>query len=59
MTEIEKDSCVFDIREGDIVSTEDKRLTLAYEGLTEVPRNLFIDYGPILEILDLSHNLLT
>ncbi|ODN02772.1 Leucine-rich repeat-containing protein C10orf11 [Orchesella cincta] len=48
-----------DIREGNIVSTEEKRLTLAYEGLTDVPKNLIQDYGGIVEILDLSHNKLT
>lgn len=45
-----------DIRDGNIVSTEEKRLTLAYEGLTEVPCNLTTDYGDIVEILDLSYN---
>ncbi|CAL8142267.1 unnamed protein product [Orchesella dallaii] len=48
-----------DIREGNIVSTEEKRLTLAYEGLTDVPKNLIQDYGSIVEILDLSNNKLT
>lgn len=48
-----------DIREGNIVSTEEKRLTLAYEGLVDVPKSLVQDYGEIVEILDLSHNKLT
>ena len=43
-------------REGNIVSTEEKRLILAYENLIEMPRNLVEDYGQIIEILDLSHN---
>lgn len=43
-------------RSGDIVSTEERRLTLAYEGLIHPPVNLLSDYGPIIEILDLSHN---
>jgi len=46
-------------REGNIVSTEEKRLILAYENLIEMPWNLMEDYGQIVEILDLSHNKFT
>lgn len=46
-------------REGNIVSTQEKRLILAYENLIEMPRNLVEDYGHVIEILDLSHNKLT
>lgn len=48
-----------DIREGNIINTEEKRLTLAYEGITDVPPALIRDYGDIVEILDLSYNKLT
>lgn len=44
------------LRSGTIVSTEEKRLTLAYEGLIRLPTHLLADYGPIIEVLDLSHN---
>lgn len=56
MTSVDKILSEINFREGNIVSTEEKRLTLAYEGLTEVPHNLLLDYAAILEILDLSHN---
>ena len=55
MTSLEKFVFV-DSRDGDIVSTAEKRLTLAYEGLTDLPRNLIEDYAGFVEILDLSHN---
>jgi hypothetical protein len=55
MTSLDKFVFV-DNRDGNIVSTAEKRLTLAYEGLTDVPRNLIEDYGGFVEILDLSHN---
>ncbi len=45
-----------DIRDGNIVSTEEKRLTLAYEGIVDLPSNLVNDYGEVVEILDLSYN---
>jgi len=55
MTSLEK--LVFvDVREGNIVSTEDKTLTLAYENLHDMPQSLIEDYGQVIEILDLSHN---
>ncbi|CAG7731919.1 unnamed protein product [Allacma fusca] len=55
MTSLEK-YVFIDVRDGNIVSTAEKRLTLAYEGLTDMPRNLIEDYGNFIEILDLSHN---
>jgi hypothetical protein len=55
MTSLEKLIFV-DVRDGNIVSTEEKTLTLAYENLSDMPRSLIDDYGSIVEILDLSHN---
>ena len=56
MTSLEKFVFV-EARDGNIVNTEEKRLTLAYEGLTDgIPRNIIEDYGSFIEILDLSHN---
>ncbi len=49
-------SCEISLRSGNIVSTEERRLNLAYENLLYPPTNLFSNYGPIIEVLDLSHN---